>query len=304
MADNWSQYWSEESPQGEVFVDASGEKHPALDEFWQTELRSRSANDRLLDIAAGAGSIIAALDLDRFASVHACDLSEPAMQRLAARFPTVKTAVCDATGLPYDDGAFDIVVSQYGIEYAGLDAFSEAARVLAPGGHIVTLSHYRGGSIDNVHERQLQAVDVLSEHRFIDKATELVSAAFTDDRGRFDRAAEDFIPSERAVAATVKEQPHGVHVHLHGGFRQLYAKRRQYDLSDITQWLAAMRDDVSKSIERLNAIRSVALDEISLATVRDNIIRSGLQWQQPTPFFGSDPKLPAAWVIRAHKAPS
>lgn len=223
------------------------------------------------------------------------------MVRLSERFPTVETTVCNAAALPFADGAFDVVVSQYGVEYAGLEAFVEAARVLAPGGRLAFLSHYRDGAIDRSHARQLTAANALLKQGFIDKATELVSAAFTDDRQRFDKAAEAFIPTERAIAATVKEQPHGVHVHLYGGFRQLYAKRRQYDLADITAWLTAMHGDLTKSIDRLTAIRSVALDKTELASLASRFESAGLKWQEPTPFFGSDPEHPAAWAIRAQR---
>ena len=297
--DAWARYWQSESPEGEVFVNPDGEKHPALGEFWTGELGAIGAGQRLVDIATGAGSVLSALPADTGAHILACDLSEAALERLRERFPHVETAACDATATPYADASMDWVVSQFGLEYAGADAFPEAARLLAPGGRFIALCHYRDGLIDRSHQRQLQAAKTLIKCNFIEKATELAAAAFTDDRGRFDLAADRFIPAERQLADEVKKQAVGVHAHLYGGFRTLYQQRRQYNLNDITGWLDAMAQEVDSGITRLGAITAVALDAAAITNIGERMAQAGLVWHTPEPFFGSDEELPVAWTLRA-----
>ena len=298
-SDPWSTYWQSESPLGEVFVDPQGDKHPALGEFWNSALAELSSGQRLVDLAAGAGSILASLPMDHGADIHACDTSKAALERLLERFPATSTRVCDAASTPYETASMDWVVSQFGIEYAGAAAFEEAARLLAPGGRFVALVHYRYGLIDTAHRRQLHAAEAVIRDEFIARARELISAAFTTDKRRFDKAADVFIEAERRLAKLRREQPVGVHAHLHTGFRELYERRRQYALADIIGWLEAMEDEVAKAVERLRAIIAVALDEETVAAAERGMTAGGLVWQTAEPFFGTDRALPVAWQLRA-----
>ncbi len=65
------------------------------------------------------------------------------------RIPGVTTMACPADDLPYADGPFNAVCSQFGVEYAGTKAFEEAAHVLAPNGRLLILCHYSNGYIDS-----------------------------------------------------------------------------------------------------------------------------------------------------------
>ncbi|MEO0580306.1 MAG: class I SAM-dependent methyltransferase [Pseudomonadota bacterium] len=303
-AESWSRYWRSESKQGEVFVDPSGEKHPALTEFWERALASVQAGERIVDIAAGAGSILACLAGVERVEKLACDLSGDALARLRERLPDVATSVCDATALPYDDQSMDWVVSQFGLEYAGGAAFDEAVRIVAPGGRFVALCHYRDGIIDRNHQKQLAAAAMLKDEQFIAKATALIRAAFVNDEAKFNVTAEAFIPAERKLAAAVSDMQVGVHAHLYIGFRQLYERRRQYNVEDITGWLDAMAGEVDNSIERLQAITAVALTEDEVAAIGRRCIDSGLDWQSPAKFYGSDQELPVAWHLAAARPPT
>lgn len=101
---------------------------------------------RVLDLGTGTGKA-ARMVAERFpeAGVVAVDLA-PAMveqaerllpQELAGR---VRFQVADASALPFEDGAFDLVVLLNMIPF-----FSELARVTAPGGAVV-VAHARGPS--------------------------------------------------------------------------------------------------------------------------------------------------------------
>ncbi len=136
----WSDYWEKDGAAGgEVFVNAKGGRHPALAEFWLSRFADLAEGARVLDVASGAGSIYAHLDPGHGFDLNATDIAPEALEALAKRIEGVSTEVSGAENLPYEDASFDLVVSQYGIEYAGSEAFSEAARLVRPGGSLATL---------------------------------------------------------------------------------------------------------------------------------------------------------------------
>jgi SAM-dependent methyltransferase len=105
--------------------------------------------DAVLDVACGTGNAALAAAARGASPVVGVDL-EPALLELAreaAPDVPVDWRVGDAVALPVDDGAFDVVVSVFGVMYA-LDqpaAARELARALKPGGRVV-LANWVPGS--------------------------------------------------------------------------------------------------------------------------------------------------------------
>ncbi|MDO9495946.1 MAG: class I SAM-dependent methyltransferase [Nocardioides sp.] len=104
-----------------------------------------TAGDRVLDIAAGSGnaSVPAAL---AGADVVASDLTPELLEAGRARAEqdgiTLSWEVGDAEALPYEDAAFDVVMSCVGVMFAPFHdaAAGELLRVVRPGGGIGLLS--------------------------------------------------------------------------------------------------------------------------------------------------------------------
>lgn len=95
----------------------------------------------VLDVATGTGRLPLALFRDHFRGrVVGLDLSlgmlRQARSRLAAYREQVNLVWQDASHLPFDDGAFDAVVSLESLEFMPrpLGVLAEMVRVLAPGG--------------------------------------------------------------------------------------------------------------------------------------------------------------------------
>jgi len=93
---------------------------------------------RVLDLGTGTGSA-------------ALDLSEQMIARARARIPAgeearIRFEVTDASRLPYEDEAFDLVSLANMIPF-----FDELARVVAPGGHV--LLSFSGGPSTPIYVR-------------------------------------------------------------------------------------------------------------------------------------------------------
>jgi SAM-dependent methyltransferase len=136
-------------------------------------LASRSLT-RVLEIAAGTGVVTRALAslLPESVSIVATDLN-PTMLEQAASLGTrrpVEWRQADAMRLPFGDGTVDAVVCQFGAMFfpEKAKAFSEARRVLTPGGVYIF----------NVWDR-------IEENEFADTVTTALESLFPEDPPRF-----------------------------------------------------------------------------------------------------------------------
>src|SRR3990170_4055027 len=119
---------------------------PLIFDPYATDLVNRLASrtlSRVLEIAAGTGVVTRALAsvLPERVSIVATDLNQAMLDQasvVGTRRP-VEWRQADAMQLPFADGTFDAVVCQFGVMFfpEKPQAFSEARRVLRPGGVFV-----------------------------------------------------------------------------------------------------------------------------------------------------------------------
>jgi ubiquinone/menaquinone biosynthesis C-methylase UbiE len=150
---------------------------PMIFEPYAADLADRVAAlrpSRVLETAAGTGVATRAMAraLPASASLEATDLN-PAMLDLAATVGAtrpVRWRQADALHLPFDDASFDVVACQFGVMFfpdkAG--AFSEARRVLRPGGALV-----------------FSVWDRIEENEFADEVVATLARVFGTDPPRF-----------------------------------------------------------------------------------------------------------------------
>lgn len=98
---------------------------------------------RVLDLAAGTGNV-AALAAERGATVTAADLSPRMVELGRARTAGLDVTwhEADAEDLPFDDDAFDVALSAFGLIFAPRPdvALAQARRVVRPGGTLAFTS--------------------------------------------------------------------------------------------------------------------------------------------------------------------
>jgi ubiquinone/menaquinone biosynthesis C-methylase UbiE len=109
--------------------------------------------DRVLDVACGPGTAAIAAGERGAARVVGCDYA-PAMaavarEETAAQGGVFSYTVANALALPFAAGAFDVVISSFGLIFAPdpLQAVRETARVLRPAGRLGLLAWPPDGSI-------------------------------------------------------------------------------------------------------------------------------------------------------------
>ena len=150
---------------------------PLIFEPYATDLKTRVGSmnvSRILEVAAGTGVVTRALAAvaNEGASLVATDLNQAMLDEAAAvgTERPVQWLRADAMALPFPDNEFDVVVCQFGVMFFPdkSRAFSEARRVLQPGGTFIF----------NVWDR-------ISENEFADTVTEALAEVFPRAPPRF-----------------------------------------------------------------------------------------------------------------------
>ena len=150
---------------------------PLIFEPYAIDLASRVMlrhPSRVLEIAAGTGVVTRHLTkvLPLSVSIVATDLNQPMLNHAAAIGTTrpIEWRQADAMQLPFPNEAFDVVVCQFGVMFFPdkARAFSEARRVLRPGGTFIF----------NVWDR-------IDQNEFADTVTRALEAPFPEDPPRF-----------------------------------------------------------------------------------------------------------------------
>lgn len=300
----WSRYWQEEGIAGEIFLNPEGQPHPDISAFWQEQLRQEGQSEAIIDLASGAGSVLAHLPSSAWARAVALDLSASGLQLLRQRMPHVHTVVGSVTDPPFLPESFNLAVSQFGVEYGGIEALSRASELLAAGGRLVFLCHFLDGALDREHRAQLLAAREVSEAGFIDAATDLARAAFNPDPSALSLEITRFEPLEQTIKPHLKTCKSGVHLHLYHGFHKLFRNHEQYREEDITDWLHAMRGEVERSLLRLTAITGAALSESDTARFSAELQQSGFEVLCADPWFLEGGELPVAWKLTARRPAS
>ncbi len=156
MNNHWSDYWEQGhlTSFGESF---SSNYTGVLNEIWAPRFAELTNNFKVLDLATGNGALplmvsdylknstiegeVIGVDLAKIKTdINAVNLADNLNVKLLSNI--------DCIELPFEDGQFELVMSQYGIEYADLKkAIPEALRVLHSKGRLALVLHHENSLI-------------------------------------------------------------------------------------------------------------------------------------------------------------
>lgn len=314
VAGAWEEYWRR--TREAAAHKGGGPQDEVLARFWATffnDALPHREHPRLLDLACGNGALTRhALDaahlLGRAAPLAVgADNSLAALIDLRKRCPSVVAVLADAKSMPFPDRAFDIVSSQFGLEYAGEEAFAEAARLVAPGGTLVAVAHLREGAIYRECVGNLDAAQAIQRCGIFAAAKEAFRLGFAAARGH--SAKSDFKRANAQLAAALNEVQAVLRCHgpgVAGGtmhrlctdITEMYRRVAGYDPAEVARWLDHMARETAAYENRMKSMLAAAIDDAGMNAILVRLgslgfsvrIREKLQ-------MGVVKEEPGAWAI-------
>ncbi len=220
----------------------------------------------------------------------------------------------DAEALPFADGTFDLVVSQYGIEYARLDrAVSEVLRVLAPGGGVAMVLHHAEGRPATLAAVELDHLAWLAREGGLLDATAamlepMARAATPQGRATLQGDARANVVRERfnALLKEVSDRGEGqegadVLFEVRDGAMSLLAVAGRQGAAAAASSLEAYRAELAASETRLRDLREHALDAGAAQALRDRLV-AALGRPVSLEVLREDAGYLMGWSVRAQAA--
>ena len=308
-ARSWNTYWQ---GTGDIAAFSSGGvDHPAIAAFWHDVFRSeadRQQSISLLDVATGNGALleIASSIFDPSNTTMSCvDISEAAINNVAERYPGVTGVVADALAMPLDDEQFSLVTSQFGVEYAGLEAINEAARLVAPGGRLILMVHVTDGLVHQECQNSLTAVRELQSANFVPLAIEFFKHGFAAvqgaDRRAYDEAGKRLAPAIHAAEAIMAE--HGEHVagdtiaHLYADVGHIHSNLTKFDPDEVHSWLKKNQHELEGYAERMSSMMKAAITESEFRAACDQVAAAGFTLERNDTLAEIGKGAPLAWIL-------
>lgn len=287
----WSRYWARGAPHSCVgtYGDCYG---GAIAGFWQEVFGDLPAVAHVLDVATGNG-VLPRMLLDQCrrpgVTCEAVDIAMVHLPWLATLGPADQGRVrlqsgVDAAALPFGDGCFDLVVSQYGIEYTDLDTtLPELLRVRAPGGGVAMVLHHAQGRPATLAKIEIEHLRWLTRDAgVLDAAAALVEpmarAATRQGRAGLSRdaqanAARDLFNllqdqlSARAAAGDGADVLHEVR----DGVMSIFNLAGREGAAKAGMALAAWRGELAAAVTRLRDLRAHALSAGQAQALRERL---------------------------------
>lgn len=313
-SDSWDTYWQGTGDLG-AFT-SGGVSHPAIRSFWTelfSSIRLSYKNPKILDIASGNGAVVEC-SIEAFKEIPneltCLDISEAAIKNIHSRFPKVKGIVSDAISIPRETGSFDVVTSQYGVEYAGHDAILEASRLVANSGLLVLLMHCNSGSIHLECQQSLSAIERTQTCCFIQLAIEMFEAGFKSVRGAdrqlYEQSSKNLAPAICELENIMRQ--YGPHVagdtisRLYNDVGQIHQRLQHYEPKDVLTWLNQMNDELTAYAKRMSSMCLSAISDLTFNQINDDLKSRGFTIQTSDKLFVPGNGLPMAWVLIAKKS--
>jgi SAM-dependent methyltransferase len=267
----WSLYWQGGNSDS-CIANTSANDRALVSAGWQSLAADLPEGATVLDLATGNGAVPRDLLLSNPAlRITGVDLADIAPDSLLASEPVLARVTLrggvDICQLPFDDGSFDAVTSQFGIEYAPLDAaLAEAARVLRPGGRLQLLLHHAGSEVVAPAAALVEEMDRLfSEDGLLAVLNEFLDG--NSDLDALERAGQAYL------SAPVLRTRHISGQVMTGINQVIIDSGPQPERARLLAETMQSRLDAERS--RLRQLQSAALDESAAAALEQQLSGMG-----------------------------
>jgi ubiquinone/menaquinone biosynthesis C-methylase UbiE len=267
----WDHYW--QTGQASCCDDRiSPSAAEAVESVWRRAFGALPAGARALDLCTGNGAV---LEIGTASAPGIVGVGvDAASIRPALQEDGIEFVRAEADKLPLADDSFDIVTSQFGIEYTPVEqSVAEVGRVLAPGGSACLVIHADEGETAIAARAQLRDLDELLDELSIfpaaEHALELVCAAersptkpANDVLARAKAAYDRFYARLSLLGETWQQRAAGDVYRDTGSLLQhTFQHRQAFPLDALLAKVRETAASVGFHRQRLAALCDAALDE-------------------------------------------
>lgn len=305
--DAWSRYWQQgalHSLPGSFADNYSG----TIARFWAEQLQDLRQEHRLLDVATGNGAIpqlVCGLHAAAMPRVDAVDLARLAPAWMGSEPLRCQRALHFHSGvraeeLPFAAASFDLVSSQYGIEYTDLErSVPEVARVLRPQGRMALIVHHAESRLARVAREELRLSDWLLEPHGFAASVEAAVAGAAETRSDGAQSLQQ-LRTDLAALAAASPFPDLLHEADAFAARTLREARQggaALALAHCRHWRTGLED----ARLRYRELCTHALDATGIVELAERCARHGLTDSRHAP-ISHDNGMLMGWTFRAQKS--
>jgi len=291
----WSVFWQSDQLQSCMPVSEAGASD-RLFSTWREFFDALPAGARILDLGTGNGSLaIQAVEASRAKpepfSIHGVDLAEIQPSRYVTSAATALEEISfhprtPMEKLPFADGHFDAVASQYAIEYSNTrKSLPEAFRVLKPGGRFCFLMHADDGALKDRCRLQSQQAQTILDSRLFTALVDMLKRSVTAEAQNTPQAlslAEQSIKTFKAILDDLvqgfsNDEDHSLVNNLFAAIMRLPDMRRSQNLETLIAMANDIRDLLSAQAKRLQAMQHAALDDKAANDIVDRLRTLGAE---------------------------
>lgn len=291
----WTLFWQSDQLESCVPVADSGRRN-GLHSVWRAFFDSLPAGARILDLGTGNGSLAsqaAAVSRARPVpfSIHGVDLADIDPARFVSSAAELLKEVrfhprIPMEALPFPNGRFDAVCSQYALEYSDVyRSLREALRVLRPEGSFRFLLHADSGVLkDRCRGQRRQARAILDSDLFpcLEDMLEKIVRA---ERRRSPETLEAATRAIAALKAVFDDLESGlpdagdrsVADNLFAAVRRLPGLRHAHGLEALIRMAGDIRELLLAQERRLKAMEEAALDRAGATRLADELRTIGAE---------------------------
>lgn len=291
----WSDFWSGARPSRGCLPNAVQTIDAVQSAIWGEVVRPLRKGASVLDLATGDGAVLVKMravrpDLKLIGVDSAAELP-PAPSGIQLK-PRVRME-----RLPFPDRRFDLVASQFGIEYGDVGAAAaEVARVLRPDGGFALLIHHADGPIV-AHNRARSAALawVARESGLLDRA-----------RGFVGLRAGGRLPVPQGFADAIQEAharfpAQGVAAEFPEAVRRTLALSSGEPPERTLAVLQQLEARAGNELARVATLMEAARDADRIAGMAGLLRSAGLNVADPVTIVEGKGRPPFAWLLRGHR---
>ena len=278
--ESWEKYWEREHKLTTTEV----VNLPELQKFWKscfTEIAAvRPDPNFCLELASGTGSVskhFAQSTGFRPKSKLAFDASIAALKQAPSDLIGV---VGNLANLPFRPFSIDLLTSQFGAEYGGVEAILESFDLVAPGGHLAFVLHSQGSVVFKECRTNRLLLERFLKSRYLDDAQSLL--AVIRNGGGINETSKikaEFQTSLRSVETFLGSAPTSqaleTILQVYNAVADMVESPFAFHREDIEIWFKLAKETLHAYLDRMSQMETASLSNHEYARITKYLWETG-----------------------------